>query len=133
MLRRIPLFGGCSRGALSRIAAICRDVDAPAGSVLLAEGTTGSDFFLVVAGTAVVSRADQQLSELGPGDFFGEISLVAAVPRTATVTATSDVKLLAIAERDFPVLLGEQPRLAERIQSQLVRRLADDANRNSGE
>ena len=131
-LRRIPLFAGSSRRELRRAADLCRETTAPAGRILVAEGAIASDFFVITGGTAQVSRGGSPLSVLTAGDFFGEISLVAAVPRTATVTAITELELLVIAQRHFPRLLTEQPHRAERIQSQLVRRLADDASRGGG-
>ena len=74
-----------------------------------------------------VTRNGKQLRELGAGDFIGEIALVADVPRTATVTATSPVRLLVVTDRAFRGLLEQMPSIAKKVLQSLGERLHSDA------
>ena len=78
-------------------------------------------------GTVEVTRKGKQVRELGAGDFIGEIALVADVPRTATVTATSPVRLLVVTDRAFRGLLEQMPSIAKKVLQSLGERLHADA------
>ena len=77
-------------------------------------------------GTADVKKGSRRVNELGPGDFFGEISLIRHTPRTATVDATSPVRTLVITERSFQSLLQHQPGIQNKVMSALAARLAPE-------
>ena len=81
---------------------------------------------MLVEGTAEVRKANRRVNMLGPGDFFGEISLIRHTPRTATVVATSPVRTLVITERSFRALLEHQPGIQTKVMSALAARLAPD-------
>ena len=127
LLRGVPLFAGCSQNDLGKIAAIADELYQPEGTTLISEGKRGREFFVLVEGTVDVRRNGRKLRTMGGGDFFGEIALVTDAPRSATVTATSPVRLLVIAGPAFRRLLTEalalQPKvlgaLAERVVSTL--------------
>ena len=126
-IRNVPLFAGCSKADLQRIAEIADELDLGEGATLIREGERGREFLVIVDGTVRVSRKGRKLRELGAGDFIGEIALVADVPRTATVTATSPVRLLVVTDRAFRGLIEKTPSVATKVLQSLGERLHSDA------
>lgn len=127
LLREVPLFAGCSKAELQRIAALADELDLAEGATLIREGERGREFIVVVDGTVRVTRGGKKLRDLGSGDFIGEIALVSDVPRTATVAATSPVRLLVITDRAFRSLLEQVPSIATKVLQSLGERLHADA------
>ncbi len=78
---------------------------------------------IIIEGTSTVKRKGRVLARLGPGDFFGELAVVAGVPRTATVIADTDMVIETLNRREFSSLLDESPRIAKKILVGAVRRL----------
>jgi CRP/FNR family cyclic AMP-dependent transcriptional regulator len=111
-LEAVPLFSGCSKKELQTIARAVKDIDHPAGTVIAREGEPGIGLFVIEEGDADVTIGGRKKASLGPGDFFGEIALLDGGPRTATVTATTDVKLLGLTEWVFRGLMQEHPAIA---------------------
>jgi CRP/FNR family cyclic AMP-dependent transcriptional regulator len=124
-MSHVPLFSRCSRGELRQIAKLADEIDLPAGKVLTKEGSSGREFFVLLEGTADVRRDTRLLPPLGPGDFFGEIALVADTPRTATVTATSPVRALVITDRAFRELMRNSPDIQGKVLEAVASRLAN--------
>jgi CRP/FNR family cyclic AMP-dependent transcriptional regulator len=122
-MAEVPLFSGCSQRDLQTIARTVKDIDHPAGTVIAREGEPGVGLFVIAEGTADVSIGGRKKATLGPGDFFGEIALLDGGPRTATVTATSDVKLLGLTEWVFRGLMEEHPSLAVKTLQAMAGRL----------
>ncbi len=127
LLKNVPLFAGCSKTELQRIASLADELDLGDGATLIREGERGREFIVIAEGTVNVTRNGKQLRELGAGDFIGEIALVADVPRTATVTATSPVRLLVVTDRAFRGLLEQMPSIAKKVLQSLGERLHSDA------
>jgi CRP-like cAMP-binding protein len=127
LLKNVPLFAGCSKTELQRIASLADELDLGDGTTLIREGERGREFIVIAEGTVNVTRNGKQLRELGAGDFIGEIALVADVPRTATVTATSPVRLLVVTDRAFRGLLEQMPSIAKKVLQSLGERLHADA------
>ena len=127
LLKNVPLFAGCSKAELQRIASLADELDLGAGATLIREGERGREFIVIANGTVEVTRKGKQVRELGAGDFIGEIALVADVPRTATVTATSPVRLLVVTDRAFRGLLEQMPSIAKKVLQSLGERLHADA------
>jgi CRP/FNR family cyclic AMP-dependent transcriptional regulator len=123
-MANVPLFSRCSKGELVRIAMIADEIDLPAGKTLTKEGTRGREFFVLLEGTADVRKNTRLLSPLGPGDFFGEISLVTDAPRTATVQTTSPVRALVITDRAFRELMRKSPEIQGKVLEAVGSRLA---------
>jgi CRP/FNR family transcriptional regulator, cyclic AMP receptor protein len=126
LIKKVPLFAGCSKGELEQIAQIADEIDLPEGKEMTREGSRGREFFVLLEGDADVIKDGSSINKLGSGDFFGEIALVSDSPRTATVTATSPVRALVITDRSFRRLLDEQPEIQRKVLVALAERLAPD-------
>jgi CRP-like cAMP-binding protein len=125
-LRAIPLFAGLDDDALGRIAELCTEVDAHPGQVLARANDHGTGMFVVEEGTVAVELRSRTI-EFGPGQFFGELSLlVPDATRIARVRAGTAARLLAIARNDFAALLEEEPRVAVAMLPVLAQRLVDE-------
>jgi CRP-like cAMP-binding protein len=123
MIKRVPLFANCSKKNLQEIARISDEIDLPQGKVLTREGRSGHEFFVLIEGTAEVTRDSKRLRMLRPGDFFGEIALVSRVPRTATVTTTSPVRALVLSVQNFRSLVDRNPTVALQVLEAVAQRL----------
>src|SRR5438093_1324920 len=123
LIKKVPLFSKLSKKELEDVAHIADELDLPKGKVMAQEGDQGREFFVLLEGNAEVKKGDQRINTLTDGDFFGEIALVAQVPRTATVTATSDVRVLVITERAFAALLKSSPQVSRGVAEVLVERV----------
>jgi len=105
---RQPVFSALRGRDLERVGQLADEIDVPAGKVLMRQGDTGQEFFIVVDGTLRVERDGKAIAERGPGAFVGEIALVDEAPRSATVTCETPCRLLVIGHREFHALLHEQ-------------------------
>jgi len=124
-VRGIPMFAELDDEGLARVAELFSEVEAPAGQVIVEHGHAGSGMFLLEEGTVSVELPAGTI-ELGPGEFFGELAILADdVPRTARVRAISPIRCLVIGRPDFRRLLEEEPRIAVAMLPVLARRLAD--------
>ena len=122
-LQRVPLFSGFNEDDLRRVAELSRIVEAPVGTVITQIGDAGESFFVIIDGMAGVRTPVGPGSELHPGDFFGEMSLLDGEPRSATIVATTDLRLLVVDRTHFWRLLDETPELIRRILTILSRRV----------
>ncbi len=122
-LQRIPILEGCTSRQLRAIARISEVWEAPAGQVLIQVGERGDGFFMIVDGSAHVEVSPQRRHRIGPGQFFGEMSLLDGGPRSATVMSDTPVRLLLIRRQDFSTLLKEVPALAHQIMVTLCQRV----------
>ena len=123
LLHSIPLFARLNKAAITRLGQLADQIDVRAGRVLMRQGESGSEMFIVVSGRLTVERDGRMLSERRAGDVVGEIALLAKGPRTATVTAAEPSSLLVIERREFNTLMEEQPEIRLTIMEELVRRL----------
>jgi CRP/FNR family transcriptional regulator, cyclic AMP receptor protein len=122
-LQRVPLFSGFNEAELRRVAELSRIVDAPAGTVITQIGDAGDSFFIIIDGTAAVRTPVGAGSQLHPGECFGEMSLVDGEPRSATIVAMTDLRLLVVDRSHFWRLLDETPELIRSILTILSRRV----------
>jgi hypothetical protein len=100
-LRRIPMFAALPGPALEGLARAADSVVVAAGTTIVAEGDVGDAYYAVVSGTVEVSMGGHPVRTMGRGEGFGEIALLADVPRTATVTAQTDVELMRLERPPF--------------------------------
>ncbi len=121
-LAQLPLFRELPRRDVERVARWADDVDVPAGRRLMEEGAFPHEFMVIESGTAEVLHEGNHLADLGPGDFFGEIALLAEHRRTATVTATSDMRIVVMHDRDFRIMEDQMPEVAAKIRSAMAER-----------
>ncbi len=124
LIKRVPLFVSASKSELAEIASIADEIDLPPDKTLINEGDSGHEFFVLVEGTADVERGGKKIAKLGPGDFFGEIALIAKTPRNATIKTTSAVRALVITDRSFRQLLDHSPQIQIKVLTALAERLA---------
>jgi CRP/FNR family cyclic AMP-dependent transcriptional regulator len=122
-LSRVPLFSACNRKELGSLASRADEVNVPTGTALVREGDIGREFFVIVDGTAVVTRGGREVTRLGPGDYFGELALLDGQRRDATVTATSVVDALCVGWGEFHGLLADLPQLARKVMVGMATRL----------
>jgi CRP/FNR family transcriptional regulator, cyclic AMP receptor protein len=116
-VKSIPLFASVPRRLRRTVASWADEVAVPAGTELTRQGAYAQEFFVVVSGTADVTRDGAHVAALEAGDFFGEVGLLGAGwERTATVVATSPMRLLVLARREFRSLLAVLPAVAGSIQ-----------------
>jgi CRP-like cAMP-binding protein len=122
-LKSIPLFAQLSERERADVARFADEVSVPAGKTLAEQGEFAYEFFVIEQGTAEVTKDGRVLAQLGPEDFFGEIGLVEAERRTATVVAKSPMELIVIFGPNFRRLERELPELATQIRQAIRERL----------
>ena len=122
-LRSTSLFAKVPDKELDRLAGAMRERRVSAGEEILSEGTGGVGFFVIESGEATVTQDGTELRTLGPGEGFGEMSLIDQKPRSATVRASSDMVCHGITAWEFRPLVEEQPALAWSLLETLVARL----------
>jgi hypothetical protein len=126
LLRRVSIFAPLPQHVVEQLSRHLLPFRVPAGGVVIEEGDPGDRVYIVSQGRVSVSKGGEQVAELGPGAYFGEIALLRDVPRTATVAAIDDVDLLAL-ERDvfLDAVTGSMPS-RRRADEEIERRLADE-------
>jgi CRP-like cAMP-binding protein len=115
MLSKVPLFAGLSSRDLTEVGRLVDEIEVKAGKVLAKEGAPGHEFFVILDGSVAISKGDKHLRDLGPGDHFGELAMIARVPRTATATAATPATLLVLGHREFSTLLADRPEIREKV------------------
>ena len=123
MLRRVPLLEGLGRKELEEVGRLCDEVDLPAGRVLIREGDSGDEFYLVLEGSVRVDRGGATVATLGPGQFLGEIALVDHGPRTATATCETACRLLVLGHREFNSVMASSQEIRTRVLTALAQRV----------
>ena len=124
-LASVPLFAACSRKDLQRIARASDEVQIPAGRTLMKQDDVGRECFVLVDGTVKVERNGRKVATLGPGAYFGELSLLDKGPRTATVTAETPVTVLVLGPREFATVIDEVPSLTHKMLAALASRIRE--------
>jgi CRP/FNR family transcriptional regulator, cyclic AMP receptor protein len=124
LLSHVSLLSRCSKSELGRVANLADLVDFREGDVLMKEGSRGAEFFVVVDGTARVTKGGKELAELGPGDWVGEIALICDRPRTATVVASTPLEALVLTRPGLSALIHDVPSIGTKVLAEVGERLA---------
>jgi CRP-like cAMP-binding protein len=119
-LSKVPLFSALSSRDLQKVARASDEVSIPAGKVLMQQGQTGREAFVILEGEAAVKRNNRKVATLGPGTCFGELALLDRGPRTMTVEAASDMKVLVLGQREFSGVIDEVPGIAHKLLASLA-------------
>jgi CRP-like cAMP-binding protein len=123
VLEGIGAFSGLSRRELEKLAAWTFQIEVREGEELLKEGRLAHEFFVIEDGAVEVRHDGERIAELGAGDFFGEIALLEGGTRTATVIATTPLRLIAMSAQEFRRMDQEFPAVADRVRAALRARL----------
>ena len=124
-LSRIPLFAACSKKELERIGSVTDEVEVAEGRVLVEQDAVGHEAFVIIEGRAEVRRGDQVLAQLEPGDHFGEMAILDGGPRTASVVATTPLRVLVLGQREFSALVDDVPGLSHKLLRALATRVRE--------
>jgi len=124
-LKSIPLFGDLPGDELDQIAPFAEEAQVEEGKELVKEGEYSYEFMAIEDGTATVTRGGEEVAELGPGDFFGEIGLLERDLRNATVTAASPIRLITLTGWDLKRLEKSSPDAIENIRSVIEERRSE--------
>jgi CRP-like cAMP-binding protein len=124
-LASVSLFAACSKKELQAVERASDQVDLAQGRALCEQGSIGREAFIIVEGTAEVIRNGKKVATLGPGDCFGELALLDHGPRTATVTAATDLQVLVIGAREFASILDEIPPISHKLLKALAARIRE--------
>jgi CRP/FNR family transcriptional regulator, cyclic AMP receptor protein len=117
-LRAVPLFASMAQPDLRRIATFATEDSVPAGATIMREGDYSNEMVAIESGTADVIRAGDTVASLGPGDVFGEMGVLERELRTATVVASSPMRLIRLTNWDVKRLPREtRERLAELVEA----------------
>jgi CRP-like cAMP-binding protein len=122
-LERVPLFRGCEPATLDRIAEVTGTLEFPAGQTIVQQGQVGNGLYIVVTGAVRIVASDADLARLGPGEFFGELSVIDQQPRIASAMAEEATVCLALASWDLVALLERDSELAMNLLRELAGRL----------
>jgi CRP/FNR family cyclic AMP-dependent transcriptional regulator len=121
-LKNIKLFESLSDEQLRKLAPFAAETSAQEGKVLVNEGDYSYELMALEEGTAKVTRGDDEVAELGPGDFFGEMGLISKELRNATVTASSPVRLITFNHWDLKRMERTAPEAVEKIREVIAER-----------
>ena len=130
VLQSIPLFSKCSKKELKAIGALMTMSNVAAGDALATEGEVGREFVVIETGEAVVRRNGRKIGTLGPGSSFGELAMLVAGKRTASVTAETDMSIWVAGPGEFSALLWAHPSIMYNVLMAAVTRLYDDNTRD---
>jgi len=123
LLMRAPLFSRLSAKGVEELLAIASQKKFTAGSTIVAQGITGVGFYLILTGSAQVSRDGERIAELGAGAFFGEMCILDGAPRSADVIAVEDTTCLMLRQWDIRSVISRNPDVGMAMLEELSRRL----------
>lgn|SRR5512146_304270 len=122
-LRDIDIFRHLSKTELERLAGWFQAYSVPVGDLVVREGASAQEFFLIEDGEAAVLEDGERIRMLGPGDFFGEIGLVETDRRTASIVATTPMEVIVMYKTEFEQMKAELPTVADQIHAAIRARL----------
>jgi CRP-like cAMP-binding protein len=104
-LQGVPWFAACTGEQLEAVVRLAERLHIDEGEVILREGRLGRELFVILEGSVVVTRAGRVVNEWGPGDYFGELAAIEGMPRSATVTAATNLEVLIVGPREFDAMM----------------------------
>lgn len=125
LIARVPLFSACSKKELKTVAGAATERLVRSGDVVVRQGAAGNAFFVIASGEADVTRNGRKVGHLVAGDFFGDLALIDKMPRSATVTATTDLALLVLGQREFSALLDGSAAFGRKLLVGLAQRVRE--------
>lgn len=125
LLKSVPIFSDLGDAELERIARSFRDRTFAAGQEVVTEGRGGVGFFVIEDGEAAVTVHGEERRTMGPGDYFGEVALIDEGPRTATITAKTDLKCWGLTPWDFRPLVETHAEIAWQLLQTFAKRLRE--------
>ncbi len=131
LLRRVPLFSGLSDPELESVARSARGRTFAPGETVAREGESGVGFFVIERGEATVSVGGEEVGRLRPGDYFGEIALIADTDRTATVTADSELRCYGLTRWEFRPLVETNAQVAWKLLEAVAKKVRDAEQREA--
>jgi len=123
MLQKTPLWSGLTKQDLKLIAKLSQERKFESGHAIVTKGEAGIGFYLILEGAVEVRSDGKILSKLGPGQFFGEMSIIDNQPRSADVVATEASRVLILSAWSFKTLISDNPKIALKMMQEFVRRL----------
>ena len=127
LLERVPIFQGLDGRELERIAGSMKQRTFHAGDTVTAEGQGGVGFFVIESGEAKVTIGGRDRRTLGPGDYFGEVALLTDSPRTATITAETDLRCYGMTSWDFKPLVESHSSIAWKLLQTMAKKYQEPA------
>ena len=124
-LSQVKMFSSLNKKELRLVARAADVADVPAGKDIVKEGEMGHEFYLIVSGSATVRRNGRKVGTLGPGSYFGELSILDRGPRSATVTADEPTELVVLGQREFLNVLDEVPGVSHKLLVGMAQRLRE--------
>jgi CRP-like cAMP-binding protein len=122
-LKNVPLFSACTKKELEKVAKAVDEISMTAGTLLVDQGQTGREAFVVIDGAVAVKRSGRKIATLGAGDVVGELSLLDHGPRTATAVCETDCTLLVIDQRRFLGVIDDVPSISHKLLAALATRI----------
>ena len=124
-LANVRMFSALSKKELNMVSRAADVVIVKPGSELVTEGSTGHEFFLILSGEAAVRRGGRKVATLGPGDYFGELALLDRGPRSATISAETELEVAVIGQREFMSVLDQVPAVSHKLLVTMAHRLRE--------
>jgi CRP/FNR family cyclic AMP-dependent transcriptional regulator len=124
-LRNVPLFSACTKKELEKVAKAVDEISMTAGTLIVDQGQTGREAFVVMDGAVAVKRNGRKIATLGAGDVVGELSLLDHGPRTATAVCETDCTLLVIDQRRFLGVIDDVPSISHKLLAALASRIRE--------
>lgn len=122
-LRAVALFSGCTNKELEKVARASDEISMTAGTLIVDQGQTGREAFVIMSGDVTVKRNNRKVATLGAGDVVGELSLLDHGPRTATAICETDCTLLVIDQRRFLSVIDDVPAISHKLLGSLASRI----------
>jgi CRP/FNR family transcriptional regulator, cyclic AMP receptor protein len=125
VLAQVPLFEGLTEESMTRLAAVTGEQEFEPGQFIVLQGQVGTGLYVILEGTARVVRGSDELAQLGPNEFIGELAVIDQMPRAASVQAMTRTRCLALASWDLLELIEDDPKLALNMLKGMARRIRE--------